>query len=455
MRIGVRLDTTGAHAVLANGPRVVTAAFAPHTEHPGEALAAVLRTPPGADRPQDTVDSVTWDVSALLAASLTALATPGHDARKGPVAGPVAALRVVPRRPHGSPRAAHPSSLVTSLVTWRGTITGGHDLFGAELAPLDVQAARDCARSAEAAGLTTLAITATGAGACADHEQAIAAQLLEGFPNLRLCLSHQAGGVGLLEREATIVVNAALLDIADHLIDQCEQATAHALPKASCWFASGDGGRIPAKRLRWLPVLGLAASTAAALMGAAALAGRRRALVALVTASTITTGRIDDDLPHVEPDRHNPLDIQLTLPQAAIAAHPAGPATTDTWLVDHNPQPIDVVAVLDEDAAVHAQRLLQAASRATTLLRPQADLAALGAACSEPSAWLDLLVPVSAPEELERIQSQAEQRALTQVATGGAQSERIVSSVASPVGYLSIYRLQIRAAARARTGTGR
>jgi hypothetical protein len=452
MRIGIRLGTSGAHAVLTDGARVLAATARAHTRIRKDTLSGLLHTLTDTPhRTAATVDSVTWDISAPLEATLT---PPSAGDDTSPAAGPVAALRIMPRSPQGRPRAAHPSPLVTSLATWRGTAVGGHDLFGTELAPLNVEAARACARNAQAVGLTTLAITATGAGVCADHEQRVAARLLEDFPYLRLCLSHEVGGLGLLEREATTVVNAALLDAANDLIEECEQATARALPGTPCWFAGGDGGRIPAKRLRWLPVLGLAASTATALTGAAAMAGRTDAAIALVGADTVVTGRVDDSLPHVEPDLQGHLGVHLTTPQAAVAVHPAGPAPTDTWPGDRHSQVPDVVALLDEAAAARTHHVARAGT-STTVLRPEADLAALGAARTEPSAWLDLLVPVSAPQDLDRIQSQAEQRALDQVATDGPGSEYIVRSVASPVGYLSIYRLQVRAAAHPRTGTDR
>ncbi|PBC69632.1 hydantoinase/oxoprolinase-like protein [Streptomyces sp. TLI_235] len=450
MRIGIRLNTDEVHTVLTDGRRVVETSSAPPTEAWDNTLAALIRRPAGS--PDSTIDSVTWDISGLLEASL--LPPPySPKAVSVPGAGRVAALRIVPRALHG--RAAHPSSLVTSLAAWRATATGGHDLFGTELAPLDLDGARECARSAQAQGLTTLAVTATGAGACADHEQAVAALLLEEFPHLRLCLSHESGGLGLLEREATTVINAALLDVVADLVDRCEQATSNILPNASCWFACSDGGRVPAKRMRWLPVTGLAATTPTALMGAAALAGRTAALVALVGSRAIIVGRVEGGLPHIETNLPGSLAVQLTLPQAAATVHPVGATAPGTSLIEQNPQAIDVVAVLDEGAVLPAHQLMQAAGRDTTLVRSEADLAGLGTACTEPSAWLDLLVPVSAAEELDRVQSEIEQRALTLVATDGPGSECIVRSVASPVGYLSIYRLQVRAAARARTGDDR
>jgi hypothetical protein len=414
----------------------------------------MLRSLAGAQaRADDAVDVVTWDISPLLEASL--LGRPkGLSSSAEPGTGPVAAIRIVPRVPLDPASAVHPAALATSLVSWRGTVTGGHDLFGTELAPLDLDAVRDCAQRAMAAGLTTLAITATGAGACAKHEETAAARLLEEFPALRLCLSHEAGGLGLLEREATTVVNAALLDVVEDLIERCERVTSRAVPGATCWFAGGDGGRVQAKRLRWLPVLGLSASTATALMGAAALASRSNVVVALVSASGVSIGRIEDGLPHVEADLPGKLAVQMTLPQAAVAVHPVATASADAWLTEQNAHLIDVVAALDEDATVPAHQILQATGRGTILIRADADLAAFGAACTEPGAWLDLLAPVVAPEELDRVQSQAEHRALTLAATDGSTpgTERIVKSIASPVGYLSIYRLQVRATSCTATG---
>ncbi|MCX5215518.1 hypothetical protein OG689_40850 [Kitasatospora sp. NBC_00240] len=449
MRIGVRLGRENAYGVLLDRWQVLATATVPMAGSVSSTVDALLR---GLARSKaSTVESVTWDVSAVLKATLRSGDDDGHAGHSGgwtvPKVRSVAAIRILPRAPRGFVPGTHPSDLVRSLVAWRGSVTGGHDLFGTELARLDSDAAGDCADVAKALGLTALAVTATGASATAAHEERVATRVLEVFPNARLCLSHELGGLGLLEREATTIVNAALFGAAEELVTTCESATSRLGPGVSCWFATADGGRVPARRFHRLPVLGLSATRATTLTGVAVLAERPNALIALAGRSTILVGQVRDGLPHVESDLSGEFGARLTTPQPVVSVKPvAEAADAATWLAEH-PQPIEVIAPLDEVGLDVAERLCSANGDTLTLTRQDADLAAVGAACTEPSAWLDLLVPVEASDELDEVQSQAEQQAMVQVATNGARpgSERIVRSTAAAVGYLRICRLQIRA----------
>ncbi|UGY94574.1 hypothetical protein [Streptomyces gobiensis] len=449
MRIGVRLGSSGAYGALVDNDSARTAASVPLTADWTEPLTTLLRDL--AATAPSPVTSVTWDISAMLEETLAPAAGAALRAQ------PVAAIRVVPRAPSAPDGGGHPSALVRSLIGWRGTVPGGHDLFGTELCELDLDAARRCAEAAEAAGLTTLAITATGAAACPDHEVAVAAELLERFPHVRLCLSHETGGLGLLEREATTAVNAALLDVAEGIIAGCEHATGTLAGKPSCWFATGDGGRVSGKRLCWLPIVGLSATPAAALIGAARLSETTDALVVLTSASTITMGQVRDGLPHVEADLSGNSGVRMAPPQPVLTVSPTPAVSAAPLLAAHSRHTADVVAVLDEDGSETADQFRHATDSDPLLVRPNADIAAVGAACTEPSAWLDLLVPLDTQGSLERIQTEAEQRALALVAAHGAGpgSEYIVRSAATAVGYLRIYRLQVRAGSRTEPGPAR
>ncbi|MBW1596148.1 hypothetical protein [Streptomyces sp. JJ38] len=470
MRIGVRLGTRDIHAALLDGDRIVTAAGASLDEgagpRPREVADRLLRRL--ADRAASAVASVTWDVSAVLESALTRAAAPEEDRPAGrapswpPGRRPVAALRLVPRPPAVAGAGCHPAALIRSLVAWRGTARGGHDLFGTELAAPDLTAALRCADAVAAAGIGTVAITATGATACPDHEVGAAAALLERDPRLRLCLSHETGGLGLLEREATTVINAALLDPAESVIAHCEESTATLPGAPACWFATGDGGRVSARRLCWLPVLGLAATAAAALIAAARQSGTADALVVLAQSGTVTVGQVRDGLPHVEADLPGTGGVRVSAPQPVLTTAPARSAGVNLPGA-RSRQTADVIAPLDDSGRRTAEELAEQAGRQAVLLRPQADLAAAGAAGTEPGAWLDLLVPVGVGETLEGVQAQAEHRALALVAAHGAEpgTATVVRSSATAVGYLRIYRIQIRAGSgprvegRPRTGEPR
>ena len=480
MRIGVRLDTCGAYGALLDRDRVLcarsvsragevdpratrppgspavepSAAFAdsraahgdgvPPALHGGQyALLRDLVTEGAAQ-----VTSVTWDISGLLRAALSSPeGRPGSAQR-------VAALRLLPRLPTAPPMGDHPSAVVRSLISWRDVIIGGHDLFGTELAPLTPRALHEGARRLLATGATTIAVTATGAVARSDHEIAVATELLRQNPKLKLCLSHEAGGPGLLEREAATVINAALLEPADALITACEEAT-EALPgRPSCWFVTGDGGRVTGRRMRWTPNVGLTSGLAAALIGAARIAQVRDAVVTLTDASILNIGQVRDGLPHVESDLADPDGIRTCVPQAVLSRLPVHGPTAAAQLATRSRHTSDVVAALGPQGAEVAQALGGAGPNGPRLVRTEADLTAVGAALTEPSAWVDLLVPTNTSEGLDRSQAEAEQRALDLVAAYGAGpgSAYIIRSTATAVGYLRIYRLQVRAGSHSTAG---
>ncbi|WP_216216413.1 hydantoinase/oxoprolinase family protein [Amycolatopsis aidingensis] len=448
MRIGIRLGGTQAHGALLAGGRVRAAGTARLGGAPHRALSGLLRQLAG--EAAGRIHSVTWDVSALL------------DGALYPPVRRVAALRLQPRPARTCSLADHPSSLVRSLVNWRGHATGGHDLFGGELAELDIPAVLrlvepfGTVEDAAPGSAAVLAVTATGAVSCADHERAVAERVLGRCPRLRVCLSHEVGGIGLLEREAATVLNAALLGAAEQIAGRCVRAT-DALPgPPSCWFTTGDGGRMSPERLRSLPVLGIGSERAAGLLGAAILSEQPNALIMVTGTDTAVVGRVHDGLPQVAADLPGPSGVRLAAPQAVLTTTAAGMAPEMVAAyVEHDPGAAVVLAVAagaangHGDARALADRLGADTGRRAVLLDGAADPGAVGAAGAEPSAWLDLMINAVTPEELRRQLAEAEQRALTMVAAGGAQPgrERIVESVAYSLPFIrsGTYRLHVRA----------
>ncbi|SEU44499.1 hypothetical protein [Nonomuraea wenchangensis] len=432
-RIGILLGAGRAHAALVGDgePRHATGPNASE-----RVLARMLRGLAGGTR----VGSVTWDVSAELDPALAGT--------------PVAVVRVVPRLPAGGLGSGHPSPLLRSLQARRGAVIGGHDLFGVELAPLDIYAV--LAEAAAARGIPALAVTASGAPGCADHELAAAELVHDTRPEARVSLSHQVGGLGLLDREAATVINAALLARAAELAERCVRVGELVGPGVSTWFAAGDGGRISAERLRLLPVLALAASEAAALTGAARLAGIGDALVGLALPDALAVGHVTGGLPEVTVDRPGPGGVRMAVPTASLTRIPGSPsasAAAFALLAEHEPDQAVVAAGSAGEAAGRAHAVAARLPAPGRLVLPGGELAAVGAACTEPTAWLDTVVYAESREELDRQRGIAEQRALTLVAESGARlgSERVVSSRAVSMSFLrsGSYRLMVRAGGEA------
>lgn len=438
MRIGVRLGVNRAHGVLVHEGQVLATAAEVLPGRGGRQLSGLLKRL-AANSPS-IVDSITWDVSALLERALL----------RGAGVQPVGAIRVLPRAPH---HRGHPFPLVRSVIAWEATVTGGHDIFGAEMAALDLDGALAQVAAAYAEGIRTLAVTATGASGSAEHEQAIAARVAEEFPDLRVCLSHEAGGLGLVEREGTTVLNAALLDFAEDLVDRCERAAAAMDGPPGCWFATGDGGRVSARRLRSVPVRALAATPAAALRGAALLAGRPDGPIVLTGPKELVVGEIRAGLPRVESDLLGGLGVRLVAPQAAVTVRPASTLDAFAFAAQLREQAgAGAVGVLDEGGEELATKLYRQTRPVLALVDTGPDLSAVGAAVSEPSAWLDLVVTADTGEDLQRRQTLLERQALSLVTTSGARPgrERVIRSVATPLAFLGrdVYRLWVYVGSR-------
>lgn len=408
--------------MLADGGRV----HAHRTVQSGRVPGTLLREL--AARAPHPVRSVTFEASALLADAVC-----GRGA--GSAGTPVSVLRVLPRTTLHTASADHPSAMMRSFVAHRAAVSGGHDLFGTALAPLDVPGAVAAARAAHRSGLRAMAVVATGAVGTPGHESTVARAVLDAVPELRLSLSHEVGGVGLLLRESAAVLNAAMLSAAGDLVDRCQRAVRR-LGDVPCWFATADGGRISAERLRALPVLGLDAATAMALLGAAALHGRDTGRIVVDDGQTCTIGELRAGLPHVAADLHSALGARLAAPRPVVDVVPAEDfrAAPERWLRDA-PQDVPVV-----DAEVREGQ------------EDRPDPAALGAALCEPTAWVDLVVHAETADELAHQRRAVEERALRMVVTGEAPpgSERIVESRATALAYMRAGTYRVRA--RATTG---
>lgn len=410
LRIGARLSGRGVRAVLVDEGQVLARSTGEGARAPGSVVRELSGLAPA------PVRSVTFDISDPLL----------DAARRD--ADPVSVLRVLPRPAHTAALAGHPSPTLRSFVAHRAAVRGGHDLFGTALAPLDLPAAVEAAHRARELGLGAVAVIATGAVGAAGHERAVAEAVLEAVPELRVCLSHEVGGVGLLMRETAAVFNAVLLPAAGRLVDRCRRA-AGSVP---CWFATSDGGRVSAERLRALPVLGLEAKWAMTLLGAAALHGHHTAAIVARSDDVCTIGEVRDGLPQVAADLPGSLGVRLAAPQPVLTL------------------------VGRETFAGHRSRWLPGSPEIPAVFTDgDEDPATVGAACCPPTAWLDIVVHADTTDDMRRRQRDTEERARGMLALSGAApgSERIAESAATALSYVraGTYRLRVRATARAAT----
>jgi hypothetical protein len=146
-------------------------------------------------------------------------------------------------------------------------VGGGHQYDGREFAPLDLAAVRSFA---EACVGTVLAVAVAGADSHIDpaHEERARAVLTTLLgPDVPVLTSHDVGGAGLLERENTVVLGAAVAPAVQGFTAEAAAALVDLGVDADLYLVTGDGTVLPAGSAIRHPLALLGAPHAAARTG--------------------------------------------------------------------------------------------------------------------------------------------------------------------------------------------
>ena len=114
---------------------------------------------------------------------------------------------------------------------------------------------------------------------------------------LPLSLGHRIGGLGLLERENATILNAALGDVIEHVIDGLEVAVAALGPDVRAYLTQNDGTVMAPGFARDTPILTIGSGPSNSLRGAAALTSRTDVLVADVGGTSTDVGSLTRGFP--------------------------------------------------------------------------------------------------------------------------------------------------------------
>ncbi|WP_141134753.1 hydantoinase/oxoprolinase N-terminal domain-containing protein [Haloechinothrix alba] len=193
---------------------------------------------------------------------------------------PVGALRLAaPATLSVPPLSGWPSEKAAAVRDSVAVVAGGHQYDGTEVSALDETAV---AAFAHRCRNRVAAVAITGANAQVDsgHEQraaAIAREVLgESVP---VVTSSGLGGMGLLERENTTVLDAALSPHISLLLDGVTQLLRAKEVTADIYFTSADGTLLTASDVARHPLRARRAARGAAITGALRLAALDDAVV--------------------------------------------------------------------------------------------------------------------------------------------------------------------------------
>jgi len=289
VRIGIDVGGTNTDAVLIEDTKVLAANKATTTEDVTSGIVGALE----ALQAQHAFDPA--QIQAVMIGTthfINALVEGRRLAR-------TAALRLgLPATASLPPMVDWPERLV-SAIEGRGYLAhGGHEFDGRHIAELEPDEIRRHAVDMAANGITSVAISSVFSPVSDEFEQQAAEILAEELgPDVAISLSHEIGRIGLLERENATIINAALRELATHIVDGlAASVTGHGVT-APLFLSQNDGTLMDVDFARRYPVATFASGPTNSMRGAALLSGLETCAVVDVGGTTSDVGVLTHGFP--------------------------------------------------------------------------------------------------------------------------------------------------------------
>ena len=282
MFIGVDVGGTNTDAVLMDGANLAGAVKAPTTGDVTSgivnSLAELLAHLPRGGRVDAVMVGTTHFTNALL------------EQRN---LSPTAVVRLsLPATQLLPPLVDWPDGLNQAVGGLTYMVPGGHEFDGREISPLGRAALRDAVRDMRRRGVRAVALSGVFSPVNNSHETEAAAIIGEEAPELRVCLSHENGRMGLLERENAAALNACLGDMAALTIGAIGQALESLGIAAPLYMSQNDGTLMDAEFAARFPVLTISSGPTNSMRGAAWLSGVTDGIVVDVGGTSTDVGAL-------------------------------------------------------------------------------------------------------------------------------------------------------------------
>jgi N-methylhydantoinase A/oxoprolinase/acetone carboxylase beta subunit len=212
---------------------------------------------------------------------------------------PTAALRLgLPATASLPPMVDWPQRLVAAISGRAYLAHGGHEFDGRPIADLDDGELRAHAADMAAHGVRSVAISSVFSPVSNDFECRAAEILTEELGgDVAISLSHEIGRIGLLERENATIINAALRELAVHIVDGLAASVAGHGIAAPLYLSQNDGTLMDVDFARRYPVATFASGPTNSMRGAALLSGLETCAVVDVGGTTSDVGVLTHGFP--------------------------------------------------------------------------------------------------------------------------------------------------------------
>jgi N-methylhydantoinase A/oxoprolinase/acetone carboxylase beta subunit len=195
------------------------------------------------------------------------------------------------------PMTGWPRDLMECIGRRYFLLPGGYEVDGREIAPLDEGRIRDAVLELRAEGVTAIAITCAFSPINGDMEHRAAAIVREVHPESTLTLSSEIGRLGLIERENSAILNAAMTTLARRVVRSFSRAVSAIGVTAPLYISQNDGTLASAAQAEVYPVMTMGSGPTNSMRGAAFLSGFTDAIVMDVGGTTTDIGALSSGYP--------------------------------------------------------------------------------------------------------------------------------------------------------------
>ena len=287
MFIGVDVGGTNTDAVLMDGSQLMGAAKAPTTADVTSGIVAAIaellaQNPRGVQVDAVMVGTTHFTNALLERRNLSSTAV---------IRLSLPATQLLP------PLVDWPAELKDAIGGFTYMVGGGHEFDGREISPLDREELRNTVRDLRDQGVRAVALSGVFSLVNPAHETEAAAIIREETPDMRLCLSHENGRMGLLERENAATLNACLGDMAALTIRGIGEALESLGITAPLFMSQNDGTLMDTEFASRFPVLTISSGPTNSMRGAAWLSGVRDGIVVDVGGTSTDVGALVKGFP--------------------------------------------------------------------------------------------------------------------------------------------------------------
>lgn len=177
-----------------------------------------------------------------------------------------------------------------SLLAGHQTLSGGYNCDGTPLGPISAREVVAAASKLMEQGAEVLAVVGVFSPLFPEQEKEVAQVLQEHFPDIPVTMSHSMGSLGILERENSAILNAALVPEMKRGFERLQICLQELGITAPLYITDNRGSLMTLHEALAYPIRTLAAGPTNSFIGAARLAGLDAAVVADVGGTSTDVG---------------------------------------------------------------------------------------------------------------------------------------------------------------------